>query len=135
MGTTAEELKYSSMTRVCGEDESFAADVEQVAGKNRLATESTELIQNGISNASLTVGTTATPLRVGGSNQTNRQCLYVQNIGNSNLFVGDASVTASNGLVVTAGGTAIQAKLSDGVTLYGICAPGESTELRITEAW
>ena len=135
MTTTPDELQYSSITRVCGEDEAMAVDVQSVAGKNRIATENTELIQNGIANAAVSVGTTAIPLRTAGSNQPNRQCLYLQNVGDFNLFVGDASVTAANGLVITAGGTALQAKLSDGVTLYGVCAPGESTELRILEAW
>lgn len=61
---------------------------------------------------------------------TNRP-VWLQIIGNKTVYIGDASVTTTNGFPIVKHGAPIQGTLGPGQALYGICATGETDEVRI----
>jgi len=131
----ADDLIRSTVTRLTGQDEARAVETVDLASKNRLCVESTELITEGISTAEKTITTTAQRLSVGVSNQTDRRGLFLQNIGEECCFIGNSGVTSSNGLYLCGGGTGMFLKVSDSVDVYAICDTGVTTTLRISEVW
>lgn len=87
---------------------------------------------SGIQGA-ISVTTSATALRVGGSNLTNRKTLTAYNNGSSTIYWGyDNTVTTSSGTPLEKNQFASW-EVGDNVTLYAITSSG-SQNVRITES-
>jgi len=72
----------------------------------------------------VTVGTTATKLNVAPDNDnTAGQTVNYYNAGTVDVSLGDASVTAGNGILLAPGGTATE-QLPPGANTYGVVASG-----------
>lgn len=130
MSTGTDELQYSGMTRIAGQTENAALDVEPICGKNRAAVESVERA-GAMLGASKTVSTTALALRVGASDATNRRGIFVQNKGTLSVFLGPATVTTANGIELAIGASMFLA-IGEAATLYAIAASG-SHDVRVLE--
>lgn len=76
----------------------------------------------------VTVTETATLLA--SADPTNRP-VWLQIIGNTTVYLGDATVTTANGFPVAKHAAPIQGALGPGQALYGITAPGTTEEVRI----
>lgn len=76
----------------------------------------------------VTVGETATLLA--SADPTNRP-VWLQIMGNNTVYVGDANVTTANGFPIAKHAAPIQGALGPGLALYGICAAGQTEEVRI----
>ena len=57
--------------------------------------------------------------------------VWIQIIGNSTVYLGDSTVTSSNGFPVVKHSAPIQGQLGPGQALYGICSAGVTEEVRI----
>ena len=83
----------------------------------------------------VSVTNTATPLRVGGTNQTNRKTIVVQPKG-STIYIGyDNTVTAGNngtGEKITNGST-VEIDVDENTTIYAIRSGGGSVNVHVTE--
>jgi hypothetical protein len=64
---------------------------------------------------------------------TNRP-VWLQIIGNSTVYIGDAAVTTVNGFPIAKHGAPLQGVLASGQALYGICAENQTEEVRIFTA-
>jgi hypothetical protein len=132
MATDLEELKYSLMTRIAGEEENAAMDVQVECGQNRAQVSSLErgaaLIHGAVS-----VSTTAVAMRVGAGNATNRRSILIQNQGPLSVYIGGASVTTANGyeLALKAG---VEFAIGESQTLYAIAASG-TQNVRVLEVY
>lgn len=71
----------------------------------------------GVKSSSVSVGTSATALW--SSSLANRRTVLVYNDGSDTVYVGDSSVTTSNGVPVAVG-SSVSLNLGPGLTLYGI---------------
>lgn len=80
-------------------------------------------------NSNITATTTAGQLTA--SPLANRRRMYIQNLGSKDVFIGDASVTTTNGFKLSVGGT-FNESIGAGVSLYAVTATGTS-DLRILE--
>ena len=118
MSTNAAEIKASLMSRIAGQTENAALDVESDGGKFRAYVASLER-GDSVQTAALTVGTSAVALKVGASNLTNRRGLMVQNKGTVSIYLGGASVTTANGIELSISST-IWFAISESATLYAI---------------
>lgn len=76
----------------------------------------------------VTVGDTATLLV--SADPTNRP-VWIQVVGNSTVYIGNANVTTANGFPLAKHSAPIQGELGPGAALYGICAAGVTAEIRI----
>lgn len=76
----------------------------------------------------VTVGSTATLLA--SADPSNRP-VWLQIIGNNTVYVGDSTVTTDNGFPIVKHAAPIQGSLGPGQALYGICASGQTEEVRI----
>jgi len=76
----------------------------------------------------VTVGSTATLLA--SADPSNRP-VWLQIIGNNTVYVGDSTVTTANGFPIVKHAAPIQGSLGPGQALYGICASGQTEEVRI----
>lgn len=76
----------------------------------------------------VTVTDTATLLA--SADPTNRP-VWLQIIGNNTVYVGDSTVTTANGFPIAKHAAPIQGSLAPGQALYGICASGQTEEVRI----
>lgn len=130
MSTAQSEIEYSNITRVAGQTEQFALDVEPSCGKNRAYTDTVERA-DGLFNSNITVGTTATPIRCGAQNATNRRGILVQNHGSLSIFVGSATVTVTNGFEVGISSSFFFG-ISENVTIYAIASAGPQ-DIRVME--
>lgn len=131
MTTTLDEIRNSMMTRIAGQTENVALDVETEAGKNRAYVSSFEVASSGLYGAK-NVSTTAVALYVGTGNQQNRRVIVIQNLGNQDIYIGfDTSVTVNNGFAVFAK-TSLSIPVGSTVTVYGITASGTQS-VRILE--
>ena len=72
----------------------------------------------------ITVTDTATLLV--GADPTNRP-VWMQTLGNTTVYIGDSTVTDTNGFPIVKHAAPIQGSLAPGQALYGICSAG-STE-------
>jgi hypothetical protein len=79
----------------------------------------------------VTVTETATLLA--SADPTNRP-VWLQIMGNNTVYIGDAAVTTANGFPIVKHGAPIQGVLAPGQALYGICAGGQTEEVRIFTA-
>jgi hypothetical protein len=82
-----------------------------------------------MAHSAVTVAVTATDLV--GTDLVNRKRLLVQNVGNKDMYVGGASVTAANGIYLPKG-SSIELDAGASVDLYAI-AVGGSTQARVLE--
>lgn len=57
--------------------------------------------------------------------------VWLQITGNRTVYIGDSTVTTANGFPIVKHGAPIQGSLGPGQALYGICATGETDEVRI----
>ena len=57
--------------------------------------------------------------------------VWLQNTGNRTVYIGDSTVTTANGFPIVKHAAPIQGSLGPGQALYGICATGETDEVRI----
>ena len=73
---------------------------------------------------------TDTPTLLCSADPANRP-VWLQIIGNRTVYLGDSSVTVANGFPIVKHGAPIQGALGPGQALYGVCATGESDEVRI----
>jgi len=130
MTTEQRELDMSLITRIAGEDEDYAMDVKLEAGQNRAQVSTIERA-SALVNGALSVSTTAVAMRVGAANATNRRSILIQNQGPLSVFIGDASVTTSNGyeLALKAG---VEFAMGESQTLYAIASSG-TQNVRILE--
>jgi hypothetical protein len=79
------------------------------------------------------VNVTATATLLASADPTNRP-VWLQIIGNSTVYLGDASVTSANGFPIEKHAAPIQGVLAPGQALYGICAAGQTEQVRIFTA-
>lgn len=95
MTTTTSELGYSSLTRIAGEDEQFAA---KVTGLKELST--SDVLDNGGTNGvlTLTVANTAYELKVGGSVKALRKMVEFISQDNNVFYGYSNAVTTTTGL-------------------------------------
>jgi hypothetical protein len=57
---------------------------------------------------------------------------FIQIIGNNTVYVGDsASVSSTNGFPVVKHSAPVQMMLMPGMALYGVCAAGQTEEIRV----
>lgn len=117
MSTTADDIKYSEITRIAGQDETAALDVLAEAGKNRAYTSTIERATSILSGAK-TVGLTEVSLAVSGG-FTNRRGILVQNLGTKDIYIGATGVTTSSGIKISPQ-TSLLLSISEAVVLYGI---------------
>ena len=76
------------------------------------------------------VTVTATATLLASADPTNRP-VWLQIIGNNTVYVGDSTVTTANGFPIAKHAAPIQGALGPGQALYGICAVGQTEEVRI----
>lgn len=60
--------------------------------------------------------------------------VWLQIIGNNTVYLGDSTVTTANGFPVVKHSAPIQGSLGPGQALYGICAGGQTEDVRIFTA-
>lgn len=130
MTTGLDELQYSTMTRLAGQTENVALDVEEDCGKNRAYTSAISRI-GGIVNAAVSVTNVSTLLKAGVANATNRLTIVIQNLGTLSIYIGGSGVTVSNGIRVDVGETWILS-IAESASLYAIAASG-SHNIRVME--
>jgi hypothetical protein len=130
MGTDQRDLDFSNITRIAGQAENLAADVQMECGQNRLQVAVSE-VSSSFGNGATSVGSTAVALRSGLTNKPSRRAILIQNLGPQPIFVGDASVTSSTGIKIPKDASVILS-LSEEVTVYGIAA-SSSCDVRIME--
>lgn len=119
------ETKWSTVQRITGRDEEYAADVENQSGKHRLLTSNIERIEEAMELGGVMVGDSSpVALRVNTTNLAGRRVLLIQNQGATEIRVGTSSVSSSCGFIIYRGGSATF-NLSENVTLYGISIGGD----------
>lgn len=132
MGTSPSELKYSTVTRITGKDETAAVETHKICGKDSLCVSATD-VANELLTGSKDVSGTPIKLCSGSDNLINRKGLFIQNVGGSCLHVGDLNVSSLNGLQVCGNGSGVFLKVSDTANIYGVCASSETTRVIIAE--
>jgi hypothetical protein len=121
--TDAEEIRYSTMTRVAGQTENYALDVEPECGLNRAAVSSVER-GNMFVVGPVSVSATAVALKVGASNSPNQRAIAIQNQGPLSIWIGHTSgVTVATGYEVALKEKLVL-KLSENQTIWAISASG-----------
>lgn len=76
------------------------------------------------------VTVTSTPTLLASEDPSNRP-VWIQIIGNATVYLGDSTVTTSNGFPVMKHSAPIQGALGPGQALYGVTASGTTEEVRI----
>lgn len=71
------------------------------------------------------IAVTDTATLLVGADPTNRP-VWVQIVGNSTVYVGDSTVTDTNGFPIVKHAAPIQGALAPGQSLYGICSAGQT---------
>lgn len=93
-----------------------------------------EVAQSGlkiaVKSSRIAVGTT--PVAVPSSSLANRNGLSIRVLGPSTVYIGSSAVTATVGYPKFSGEEVI-IDATDDITLYAVCAAGESSELAILE--
>lgn len=96
MATTTDELRYSQMTRLAGQDEQHAVDVVLGADAKRRISVDDQPLTSGVE-AVLTVSTSPVEAKAGGTRLSGRRALSFSPT-NGNLWYGfSASVSPSTG--------------------------------------
>lgn len=82
---------------------------------------------------SITIATSATPIRIGVSDLEGRHTLLISNVSANDIYVGfDNTVTTSNGIPIFSGDDRVfSLDRENGVTIFGISSA--SSEIRIME--
>jgi hypothetical protein len=80
-----------------------------------------EPLRNGISNGTITVTTSQTAIPT--TALSGRKAIVIVNISSGNIFVGDSSVTTSNGYQLYTQ-QSISLDVSDDIIIYGIVSTG-----------
>jgi hypothetical protein len=84
------------------------------------------------SNFSVTIGDTPTLILAA---ETITRPVYFQIMGNNTVYIGDnTSVTTANGFPIAKHAAPILGGLGPGQPLYGICAAGQTEDLRVFAA-
>lgn len=84
------------------------------------------------SNFAVTIGDTATLILAADSIH---RPVYLQIIGNNTVYIGDTdAVSTANGFPIAKHSAPILGGLGPGQPLYGICASGQTEELRVFAA-
>ena len=130
MATDSEELKYSLITRIAGEEENLALDVQSECGQNRAQVSSVERAAS-LLHGPVSVSTTPVALRVGVANMANRRSILIQNQGPLSVYIGAASVTTANGWELALKAS-VEFAMGEAQTLYAIAASG-TQNVRIVE--
>jgi hypothetical protein len=130
MPATSEEMIYSNTTKITGNSELSAVDVEVGAGKNRMLVESLFYFNTALQTATKTLTTSATKLSVDTNNLINRKGLIIQNVSNNTIYLGNASVTVLTGLALSAKNTQLYLAGAN-IDMYAIAS--SSSEIRIAE--
>lgn len=124
MPTVSSELQDSRVTRIVGQDESYAADVIPQLGKNALV--NTQLIlDDTIINGVISVTTNATALKVSTTKMANRKTLLIQPT-NGTIYIGASDVTTANGIIVMKNQIVI---ITSDVEVYGIASSSINTRI------
>ena len=129
MGTTADDIKYSTMTRIAGQDEAAALDIVSEGGKYRAYVSSLERGTASIFGAK-TVGVTEVALAISGA-YANRRGILIQNLGAKDIYIGLTGVTTSTGMKISPQ-TSLWFSVSEAVVLYGISATA-GQDVRVME--
>lgn len=129
MPTTADELRYSSVTRITGASELCALDVRPVAGLNRAAVESVSIFTQMITSTYSLASGTWTAIFTGFS--VNNPCgLLIGNHSDSlDVFI-NTDTTGTSGLLVPPRTTIYLAYVGT-QTIYAYCST--STMLSVTQ--
>lgn len=96
MPTTSDELGYTGITRIAGQDESAAVDVRDVGGTKYMRTEPRIVNVSSVSTV-LSVGTSAAEVKVGGSRLANRKEVWLENVSSNTIFFGWANTVTTSG--------------------------------------
>ena len=115
------DTKWSTVSRITGTDELLAVDVKASCNSNRLQTEGLERISEIYHNV-VSVGTT----RVLVGNRLNRGVVLLQNQGSQIIYIGNNTVTSSNGFILHKGAS-MTLTLKESVELYAVTATGTSS--------
>lgn len=73
--------------------------------------------------ASVTVGTSQTPLRAGATNLANRETIIIYNNNTSNIYIGPTGVTTATGLKIVPG-QMMTLNAGENITVYAITISG-----------
>ena len=79
------------------------------------------------------VTVTATATLLASADPTNRP-VWIQIMGNHTVYLGDSTVTTADGFPIVKHAAPVQGALAPGQALYGICAGGQTEEVRIFTA-
>jgi hypothetical protein len=74
----------------------------------------------------LSISTSQTELKVGGSRLDGRQTLIIQNTGSSTIYIGPTGVTTSTGIPLGKG-QFLSMPIGDGIAIYALTASGTNT--------
>ena len=133
-GTTAEELISSDIVRITGQDEAYAAHVDQdVDGKNRLKVKAkvADIIDAAGIQGALTVGTSAVEVRIGTFRLANRRTVTVQSTNGPIYWGWTSGVTTATGTKLFPWQTAT---FEVGDTPIYLIAESAGVNVRVTEA-
>jgi hypothetical protein len=130
MATTAEEISFGGMTRIAGQSEVAAMDVESEAGKFRAYTSTIERASL-LDGTNKSVTTAQLAMQVGGAPLANRRGVWIQNLGPAAIYIGKTGVSTATGLKVGAE-TSIFLQISEAQTVYAISAAG-TQDVRVME--
>lgn len=86
----------------------------------------------GYVHGSISVGTSAVQVKVGGSNLSNRQCLVIFNKSTSTIYRGGSDVTTSNGVPIEPSQETVL-YVSDSIDVFLIA--GSASNNVIVEEW
>lgn len=114
------DLIYSSPVRITNGEETLAVDVFEECGKKRLAVSNIERVDAGFRHQRVTLSSTPTLLRGGVDKACGRRTILIQNQGDSNLYLGNSSVSLTNGFLLYKGAMATF-DFHEDFDLYAIC--------------
>lgn len=114
------DLEFSNPVRITDKNESLACDIKNECGFNRLTVSSIERVDTGFRHQRVTLSSTPTLLRGGVDKACGRRTILIQNQGDSNLYIGNSSVSLTNGFLLYKGAMATF-DFHEDFDLYGIC--------------
>jgi hypothetical protein len=131
MTTDAADLAFSTITRIAGQGEDYAADVTRTVNLNCLAVKPVDVASSMLFGAVNVVSNAAVPLYVGAGNMVNRVQLILMNAGTMDVFIGGPMVTKLTGFPLKPG---VSRELPAGqyTTIYGIVS-SSAQSVRIIE--
>ena len=114
------DLIYSNPVRITNEEETLAVDVFEECGKKRLSVSNIERVDTGFRHQRVTLSSTPTLLRGGVDKACGRRTIMIQNQGDSNIYIGNNTVSLTNGFLLYKGAMATF-DFHEDFDLYGIC--------------